>query len=99
MVDILTHSQTCSSQTQPGEVQKRIEGASTSSYKVRSEDLDCMISVTCTPVRIDGVNGDQVWATPVGPIMGGRPFLGHLEIQGKAVEGEVLSVQAGYKGG
>jgi hypothetical protein len=84
------------SQTQPGEVQKRIEGATTSSHKVRPEDVDCMISVACTPVRVDGGNGDQQWASPVGPISGGRSFVGHVEILGRAVEGEVLSVQAGY---
>ncbi|KAJ3670004.1 hypothetical protein LUZ60_010328 [Juncus effusus] len=81
------------------EVKTEIEGASGDSYTLTCDDIGSLISVSCEPVRKDGVHGPVVFSERTGPIMPGSPVCSSLALVGKFIEGERLSFNASYTGG
>nr|CAB3455681.1 unnamed protein product [Digitaria exilis] len=79
--------------------EKKIEGATSSSYTLKCDDIGFYISVLCKPVRNDGVHGSLVSTEMIGPIIPGPPACQSLELAGSVVEGGRLTFHAGYTGG
>ncbi|KAK3126367.1 hypothetical protein QOZ80_7AG0555520 [Eleusine coracana subsp. coracana] len=79
--------------------QKEIEGARSSSYTLKCDDIGFYISVLCTPVRSDGIQGSLVSTEVIGPIIPGPPTCVSLELAGSMVEGGCLTFHAEYTGG
>lgn len=79
--------------------EKEIEGATSSSYTLKCDDIGFYISVLCTPVRKDGVHGSLVSTEAIGPIIPGPPTCQSLELAGSMVEGARLTFHAEYTGG
>ncbi|KAL6880549.1 hypothetical protein ACP4OV_012114 [Aristida adscensionis] len=79
--------------------QEEIEGAESSSYTLKCEDIGFFISVLCEPVRNDGVHGSLVSTEVIGPIIPGPPTCQSLELAGCMVEGGRLTFHAEYTGG
>lgn len=52
--------------------EKEIEGATSSSYTLKCEDIGFYISVLCKPVRNDGVHGSLVSTEMIGPVIPGK---------------------------
>lgn len=63
MINIL---QTCSDGTQI-----EIRGATAASYLLSIEDIGCLISSSCEPIRIDCARGPIVLSEQIGPIIPG----------------------------
>lgn len=76
-----------------------IKDATFSSYRVRNDDIGCLICVSCEPVRADGVKGSVVVSQTIGPILPGLPTCESLKIIGQPIEGGSLSFESVYKGG
>ncbi|RLN34629.1 hypothetical protein C2845_PM03G19820 [Panicum miliaceum] len=79
--------------------EKEIEGATSSSYTLKCDDIGFYISVLCKPVRNDGVHGSLVSTEMIGPIIPGPPTCQSLELAGSMVEGGRLTFHAEYTGG
>ncbi|KQK21044.1 187-kDa microtubule-associated protein AIR9 [Brachypodium distachyon] len=79
--------------------QKEIEGATSSSYCLKCDDIGFYVSVSCEPVRSDGVHGSLVSTEVIGPITPGPPTCRSLELAGSMVEGGRLTCHAVYTGG
>ncbi|GAQ78250.1 AIR9 protein [Klebsormidium nitens] len=79
--------------------QGEIEGVTGPVYTVRTSDVGAMINVECTPVRSDGVEGETLFSPLRGPILACPPQCEKLVFRGEAVEGEILSFEATYRGG
>ncbi|TKW30421.1 hypothetical protein SEVIR_2G035700v4 [Setaria viridis] len=79
--------------------EKEIEGATSSSYTLKCDDIGFYISVLCKPVRNDGVQGSLVSTEVIGPIIPGPPTCRSLELAGSMVEGGRLTFHAEYTGG
>ncbi|OEL27617.1 187-kDa microtubule-associated protein AIR9 [Dichanthelium oligosanthes] len=79
--------------------EKEIEGATSSSYTLKCDDIGFYISVLCEPVRNDGVHGSLVSTEVIGPIIPGPPTCQSLELAGSMVEGGRLTFHADYTGG
>lgn len=79
--------------------EKEIEGATSSSYTLKCNDIGFYISVLCKPVRNDGVDGSLVSTEAIGPIIPGPPTCQSLELAGSMVEGGRLTFHAVYTGG
>lgn len=76
-----------------------IEGATSSSYSLKCDDIGFYVSVSCEPVRIDGVHGSLVTTEAIGPIIPGPPACRSLELAGSMLEGGRLTSHAEYTGG
>ncbi|KAK8918454.1 hypothetical protein KSP39_PZI021232 [Platanthera zijinensis] len=76
-----------------------VESAKSSSYKLSCKDIGFLISVSCEPIRSDGVYGPTVTSGHIGPIIPGPPSCHSLEFIGSMVEGKRLSFVATYSGG
>lgn len=85
--------------TKPNGPHHEIKGATLSNYRVRSNDIDGLICVSCEPVRVDGVKGSVVVSQLVGPVLPGCPTCDSLKICGQPIEGGSLSFEAVYRGG
>lgn len=79
--------------------EKEIEGATSSSYTLKCDDIGFYIFVLCKPVRNDGVHGSLVSTKMIGPIIPGPPTCQSLELAGSMVEGGRLTFHAEYTGG
>jgi hypothetical protein len=79
--------------------EKEIEGATSSSYTLKCDDIGFYIFVSCKPVRNDGVHGSLVSTEMIGPIIPGPPTCQSLELAGSMVEGGRLTFHAEYTGG
>ncbi|WVZ61871.1 hypothetical protein U9M48_011679 [Paspalum notatum var. saurae] len=79
--------------------EKEIEGATSSSYTLKCDDIGFYISVLCKPVRNDGVHGSLASTEAIGPIIPGPPTCQSLELAGSMVEGARLTFNAEYTGG
>ncbi|KNC52722.1 AIR9 protein [Thecamonas trahens ATCC 50062] len=67
-----------------------IEDATEMAYQPTPTDFGASLVFVYTPVRSDGVAGEPVRASPVGPISAGPPRILSLTIEGEPMEGEVL---------
>lgn len=79
--------------------QKEIEGATSSSYSLKCDDIGFYVAVSCVPVRSDGVHGSLVLTEAIGPINPGPPSCRSLELAGSMLEGGRLTYHAEYTGG
>ncbi|KAJ1287736.1 hypothetical protein BS78_02G033400 [Paspalum vaginatum] len=79
--------------------EKEIEGATSSSYTLKCDEIGFYISVLCKPVRNDGVHGSLASTEAIGPIIPGPPTCQSLELAGSLVEGARLTFNAEYTGG
>ncbi|KAG2639914.1 hypothetical protein PVAP13_2KG050900 [Panicum virgatum] len=79
--------------------EKEIEGATSSLYTLKCDDIGFYIFVLCKPVRNDGVHGSLVSTKMIGPIIPGPPTCQSLELAGSMVEGGRLTFHAEYTGG
>lgn len=79
--------------------QYEIEGAITGSYALSTDDIGCLVSVSCDPVRSDSACGSTVRSEHIGPVIPGPPTCQSLEFDGSRMEGQRLSVVATYTGG
>ncbi|CAM0905321.1 unnamed protein product [Alopecurus aequalis] len=80
-------------------IQKEIEGTTSSSYSLKCDDIGFYVSVSCEPVRSDGVHGSLVSTEAIGPINPGPPTCRALELAGSMLEGGRLTYHAEYTGG
>lgn len=85
--------------TRPDGAKETINAASGGEYTVRSHDLDGLLSLSCLPVRADGVVGPVAVSPLVGPVTAASPRCVALSISGRMVEGERLEGIATYRGG
>ncbi|XP_068655160.1 187-kDa microtubule-associated protein AIR9-like isoform X2 [Aristolochia californica] len=85
--------------TNPDGTEREITSASASSYTPLKEDIGCLISVSCEPVRSDWACGPTVISEKVGPIIPGSPTCQSLELHGSMMEGQRLGFIATYSGG
>lgn len=85
--------------TSPDGTQHEIKGATSTSYTVRTDDIDGLLCVSCEPMRMDGARGPIMLSQCVGPILPGPPSCESLQLHGQPVEGECLSFSVIYKGG
>uniref|UniRef100_A0A803N0W9 Uncharacterized protein n=1 Tax=Chenopodium quinoa TaxID=63459 RepID=A0A803N0W9_CHEQI len=79
--------------------QIEINDAMTASYTLSVEDVGCLISVSCEPVRSDWARGPEVISEQFGPIVPGLPSCEELKFSGSMMEGERLAFIASYHGG
>lgn len=79
--------------------QTEIQGATTASYILTSDDVGFLVSVSCEPIRNDWACGPIVISGHIGPVIPGPPTCQTLEFLGSMVEGERLSFIAAYSGG
>lgn len=68
-----------------------ISGASSKTYEVSDEDYNCRLVFGYTPVRSDSVVGELQLSEPSDVVFPELPMIETLALNGKAVEGEVLT--------
>ncbi|KAL1555754.1 187-kDa microtubule-associated protein air9 [Salvia divinorum] len=68
-------------------------------YRVPKDAIGKFVSVTCTPVRDDGIAGEPRTCTGQERILPGTPRLLSLQLSGTGVEGTTLNVEKKYWGG
>ncbi|KNA25666.1 hypothetical protein SOVF_002920 [Spinacia oleracea] len=89
----------CWFRTDSGGQQVEINGAVSASYTLSVEDIGCLISVSCEPIRSDWARGPVVLSEQFGPIVPGLPSCEALKFFGSMMEGERLTFIASYSGG
>ncbi|XP_065846855.1 187-kDa microtubule-associated protein AIR9 [Euphorbia lathyris] len=79
--------------------QSEIFAATSISYMLSIDDIGCLISVSCEPVRSDWARGPVIVSEQIGPIIPGPPTCQSLDFLGSMMEGQRLSFVASYSGG
>ncbi|WCJ24264.1 Outer arm dynein light chain 1 protein [Euphorbia peplus] len=79
--------------------QSEIFAATSIPYMLSVDDIGCLISVSCEPVRSDWARGPIIVSEQIGPIVPGPPTCLSLDFLGSMIEGQRLSFVASYSGG
>jgi len=77
----------------------KIGRSNTSTCTTTVSEVGCLIDVTVTPVRSDGVAGKPVTASTDAVIRPGFPQVKAIQITGEPLKGCVLEIQTEYFGG